>query len=200
MTSFRVAIFCSANTDMADVYYREATEFAKGLVARDWELVYGACAQGLMGHFANETLKGGGRVRGAITADLAAGPEIAHRHLTETVIVPDLFERKRWMMDKADAFAIFPGGLGTLDEALEVITTKSLDYHRKPIVFVNVAGFWQHQIKVFQHFAIEGMIRSTGGLMMYQVCDSAREALAVFDEEFGRKNEGPADGGGPADR
>jgi len=200
MRPYRIAVFCSAATEMNEIYYREATEFAKGLARKSWELVYGGGARGLMGHFADETLKCGGFVRGAITEDLAAGPEIAHRGLTELVIVKDLFARKGWMMDKADGFAIFPGGLGTLDEALEVLTWRTLKCHQKPIVFVNVGQFWQHQLKVFEYFAREGMIHTPKGLKYYDVCDSSREALAVFDAEFSQleKSGTQSDGGGQA--
>lgn len=198
MKTIRIAVFCSAASEMAESYYREATEFAKGLAQRNWELVYGGGAKGLMGHFANETLKFGGLVRGAITADLAAGPEIAHQGLTELVIVKDLFERKGWMMDRSDAFMIFPGGLGTLDEALEVLTWKTLKCHQKPIVFVNVDQFWQHQMKVFEYFGREGMLHTPKGLPRepkdYDVCDTSKEALAVLDAEL------KSNGGGPAHR
>ena len=178
---YRVAVFCSASTNISPYFFVEAGVFAKGLAMRKWELVYGGAANGLMGHFANETLKNGGNVRGAIPKKLMDETEVPHRGLTEMVVTENLFDRKSWMMDNADAFAIFPGGLGTLDEALEVLTWKSLDYHQKPIVFVNVDGFWQHQIKVFQHFALEGMIRDDRGLSMYDVRDTAEDALAVFD-------------------
>jgi uncharacterized protein (TIGR00730 family) len=184
----KIAVFCSANSRLADGYFQAATEFAQGLVDRGWGLVYGGASRGLMGHFADEVLKAGGRVDGAITADLASGPEKAHENLTQLVIVKDLFERKSWMMKEADGFAIFPGGLGTLDEALEVLTWKALGSLDKPIVFVNLARFWQNQITVFQQFALDGMIRPQPGLSIFEVRDSAAETLAVFDAEFRKKS------------
>jgi uncharacterized protein (TIGR00730 family) len=178
---YRVAVFCSASSNISPFYFVQAGVFSKGLASRGWELIYGGAANGLMGHLADEALKVGGTVRGAIPKKLMDVTEVPHKGLKEMVVTENLFERKSWMMDNADAYAIFPGGLGTLDEALEVLTWKSLDYHQKPIVFVNINGFWQHQIKVFQQFAIEGMIRTDRGLSMYDVSDTAEEALAAFD-------------------
>ena len=178
---YRIAVFCSANANISPFYFTQASFFSKGLVRRGWELIYGGAANGLMGHFADEVLKAGGTVRGAIPKKLMDVSEEPHKGLTEMVVTDNLFDRKSWIMDNADAYAIFPGGLGTLDEALEVLTWKSLDYHQKPIVFVNIDGFWQHLIKVFQQFAIEGMIRTDRGLSMYDVSDTAEDALAVFD-------------------
>lgn len=180
----RITVFCSANQNIDPRFFHSAGHFAHALAQRGWELIYGGANVGLMGHFANETMKHGGVVRGAITKGLAAGFEVAHSGITELVITQDLLERKRWLMDSGDAFAIFPGGLGTLDEALEVITTKGLGDHQKPIVFVNLDGFWQNQIQVFQEFAMQGMIRADGGLRLYEVCDSVEEAIAVFEAVF----------------
>lgn len=178
---FKVTVFCSANDNIDPRFFRAAGLFSAGLASRGWELVYGGANVGLMGHFANEAIRNGAKVRGAITAELAKGFEVAHKGITELVITQDLLERKRWLMDAGDAFAIFPGGLGTLDEALEAITTKGLGSHKKPIVFVDLDGFWQSQIKVFQEFAMQGMIRAEGGLRLYEVCETVEETLAVFD-------------------
>jgi uncharacterized protein (TIGR00730 family) len=157
-----------------------AAKFGQGLAHRKWELLYGGGAPGLMGHIADHALKSGGVVRGAITESLAAGPEIAHQGLHELVVVKDLFDRKKWMMEEADAFVVFPGGFGTLDEALEVITWKDLNCHTKPILFVNVGGFWQHQLKAFEEMAKVGMIRPNG-LNHYRVCENLEDMWAVLD-------------------
>lgn len=178
---FRVTVYCSANVDIEPRFYGAATEFAKGLAGRGWELIYGGARVGLMGRFADEMLKAGGVVRGAITEDIARGHEGVHEGLTELVVVKDLFERKRWMMDHADAFAVFPGGLGTLVEALEAITFKALIGPQRPILFVNLFGFWQAQIKAFQELALEGMIRAEGGLTLYDVCETVDETWAILD-------------------
>jgi uncharacterized protein (TIGR00730 family) len=167
-----VAVYCSANPGLDAKIVEEARRFAQGLAQRGWELVYGGAAVGLMGVLADECLKAGGVARGSITHDLARKQEIPHRGLQELVMADDLFERKRWMMKEADAFVIFPGGFGTLDEALEAITWKSLGCLDKPILFVNIDGFWQTLINAFGDLASRGVIRP-GGLDLYEVVDSA---------------------------
>lgn len=178
--AYRVTVFCSANKNIDPKFFDAAKEFSIGLVKRGWELIYGGAQVGLMGQFADSVVEAGGVARGAITEGLAKNIETPHRGLAELVMVKDLFERKRWMNDEGDAFVIFPGGFGTLDEALEVITWKSLKCHDKPIVFVNLDGFWQSQIKAFGDFADRGMIRP-GGLELYEVVDSVEEVWKVLD-------------------
>lgn len=176
----KIAVFCSANEVSDPQILAAAESFAQGLVDRKWELLYGGARFGLMGHFANKVIEAGGVARGAITKGLAEGNEGLHPGLKEAVIVQDLFERKRWFMREADAFAIFPGGFGTLDEALEVITWKALGEHSKPILFVNVAGFWHDQLKAFEGFSKRGMIRE-GGLSLYAACDNVDQGWAVLN-------------------
>jgi uncharacterized protein (TIGR00730 family) len=176
----KVAVFCSANPNLDPKFIAAAKDFGQGLARRKWELIYGGAQVGLMGTFADACLAGGGVARGAITEGLAKGPEVAHARLQELVIVKDLFERKRWMNDEADVFTIFPGGLGTLDEALEVITWKSLGLHEKPIVFVNLEGFWQSQLEVFRELSRKGVIRR-GGLDLYTVTDTVEGLWSILD-------------------
>jgi uncharacterized protein (TIGR00730 family) len=178
---FRVTVFCSANVGLNPAFIQAAQLFSQGLAARNWELLYGGARAGLMGEFASSALAAGAAVRGAITEGLARNQEIPHRGLSELVMSKDLFERKKWMMENGDAFVIFPGGFGTLDEALEVITWKSLGHHRKPILFVNLDGFWQAQLTAFAGFARDGMIRK-GGLELYQVCETLNEVWKILDE------------------
>jgi uncharacterized protein (TIGR00730 family) len=176
----RIAVYCSASSKLEPEFFTEANLFAEGMVQRGWELIYGGAKVGLMGRFADRCLELGGVARGSITKKLAEGYEVAHPNLTELVVVDDLFDRKRWMNDLGDAFVLFPGGLGTLDEALEVLTWKSLGYHAKPIIFVNIAGFWQNQIHTFQEMAKRGVIHP-GGFNLYHVTETASETLHLLD-------------------
>jgi uncharacterized protein (TIGR00730 family) len=187
----RIAVFCSANSEIEADFFSAAEKLAQGLAKRKWELVYGGARVGLMGSIADAMLKAGGLVRGAITEDLAVEREMPHKGIQELVVVQDLFDRKRWMMDHADAFVILPGGYGTLDEALEVITWKTLKCHDKPILFVNVAGFWQSQLNVFGEFKKRGMIRAHGPASetgenqkaeLYDVCNTLDEVWTVLDD------------------
>lgn len=177
---YRVCVFCSANSNIKPEFFRAAAQFSQGLAQRGWELVYGGAQVGLMGQFANEMLKAGGVARGAITEGLAAEREIPHDGLSELLVVKDLFDRKKWFMEEGDAFVIFPGGFGTLDEALEVITWKMLKYFDKPIVFANFSDFWKGQLEAFAGFASDGMIRP-GGLDIFQVCNDLETLWKVLD-------------------
>lgn len=177
---YRVAVFCSANAHIQERFFSAATSFAQGLARRGWELIYGGAQAGLMGHFADEALKAGGVVRGAIPGGATLAAERPHPRIQELVMVGDMFERKRWFMLNSDAFVVFPGGFGTLDEALEVITWKSIRCLEKPILFVNLEGFWQNQLQTFEEFARQGMIRS-GGLDLYEVHDSLESVWKSLD-------------------
>ena len=179
-----VAVFCSANSNLAPDIEAEARRFGRELAFHEIELVYGGGHVGLMGIVADGCLTAGGVVRGAIPHDLAKTAEIAHKDITELVYVDDLFERKRWMMERAAAFAILPGGFGTLDEALEVITWKALGHHDKPVVFLNIQGFWSGQLRVFQDMMDKGFIRDQHK-NLYQVADTIHAALELFRRGFG---------------
>lgn len=177
----RICVFCSASSQLRPEIFSWATDFSAGLVERKWELIYGGGKLGLMGHFADQVLARGGIARGIIPGYLAATREVMHFGLTENIQVQDLFERKRLMMEKSDAFVIFPGGFGTLDEALEVITWKVLGQLDKPIVFANLEGFWHNQLKVFDELLEEGMITS-GALRSFVVCNSLGEIWSVLEQ------------------
>ncbi|MDX9731836.1 MAG: LOG family protein, partial [Bdellovibrionales bacterium] len=108
----RICVFCSANEGLPNEILREAEAFCDGLKNFGGELLYGGGRSGLMGHFADQALRRGVLVRGAITKGLDQGHEVGHRGLTELVVLPDLFERKKWFLREADAFVVFPGGFG----------------------------------------------------------------------------------------
>lgn len=174
--SKRICIFCSANEGLAPSFLREAELLCEEIAKQGGELLYGGSREGLMGHFADSALKLGVKVRGALTKNLDATLECAHPGLTELTIVKDLFERKRWFLEQSDAFVIFPGGLGTLDEALEVITWKGLGELDKPIVFVNLEGFWDSTFAMFRDLETRGVIRP-GALKTFEVVSSSREVF-----------------------
>lgn len=138
-----ICVFCGASTPNVDVYQREIEHLADEMVSRDIGLVYGGGSVGLMGAVADRVLLGGGRVIGVIPHQMQAR-ELAHHGLTELLMVDSMHERKRLMYDRSDAFVVFPGGFGTLDEAMEILTWKQLAIHDKPVVFVNINGYFDH--------------------------------------------------------
>lgn len=185
--NFRVCVFCSASSTIDRRILEAAHEFSTGLARHGWTLVYGGGAAGLMGHFANCTLEQGGQVIGIIPACLHEQREIAHLGLTRLEVVADLFERKRRMLEESDAFVIFPGGWGTLDEAMEVLTWKVLGQIDKPIYFVNLNGFWNKQLEFFKDLASQGMVRPEA-FAVYSVTATVPETLVALAGHASRWN------------
>jgi hypothetical protein len=146
----RLCVYCGSS-DGADSRYRAAaTELGAGLAARGIELVYGGGRNGLMGGVADAVLAGGGRVTGIIPVHLQHR-EVAHPGLSELVVVADMHHRKRMMAERADAFAVLPGGVGTLDETVEILSWRQLGLHQKPIFIINIADYWSPLAALFEH-------------------------------------------------
>ena len=132
-----------------------ARSLGSGMARRGLTLIYGAGGIGLMGVMADAVLAGGGKVVGVIPESLES-LEVAHRELTEKVVTEDMFRRKQIMMDRADAFAVLPGGFGSLDEFFEVLTWKQLGLHDKPVVVVDSEGYWGPLLDLLDHVSAEG--------------------------------------------
>jgi hypothetical protein len=126
---------------------------------RGLELVYGGGNVGLMGAVADSVLAAGGRVIGAIPQALL-DREIAHRDLSELHVVGSMHERKALMAELSDAFIALPGGFGTMDEFFEILTWWQLDIHRKPCALLNIDGFFDPLITLFDHFVTEGFVKA----------------------------------------
>lgn len=136
-----IAVFCGSKVG-ADPAFRECAQcFGRLLAERGVRLVYGGGGIGLMGVLADAVLGGGGHVTGVIPEFLVRY-EVGKPGLSETIVVPSMHDRKRRMFEMADGFVVLPGGLGTLDEAIEILTWKQLQLHAKPVVFLDVDGFW----------------------------------------------------------
>jgi uncharacterized protein (TIGR00730 family) len=138
----RICVYCGSSAGSGPEY-AQAAQALGGLLARNGlTLVYGGAEVGLMGLVADAALAAGGRVVGVIPRDLV-DREIAHPNLTELVEVGSMQDRKLRMFELADAFVALPGGLGTLEELTEMATWAQLGIHRKPIVTLDVNGYWQ---------------------------------------------------------
>jgi uncharacterized protein (TIGR00730 family) len=135
-----ITVFLSSSAGLPS-YVTATTELAQEMARRGQTLVYGGAHRGLMGVLADAMIAAGGKTIGVIPQALV-DLEIAHRGLTELHVVKTMHERKAMMFSLADAFVVAPGGFGTLEEAFEQITGLQLNYHAKPIVFLDVDGFW----------------------------------------------------------
>jgi hypothetical protein len=137
-----ICVFCGSAPGVYDEHLAAASSLGRLLAEQGLQLVYGGAKAGLMGAVADAALAGGGRVVGVMPRELERY-EVAHRGLTELVWTADLHERKQRMAERADAFVVLPGGFGTLEEALEVISWKQMRIFDKPIVLIDTKGFFQ---------------------------------------------------------
>jgi uncharacterized protein (TIGR00730 family) len=151
------------------------TALGQELAARRLTLVYGGAHRGLMGVLADAVLGAGGRAVGVIPQALVQA-EIAHAGLTELHVVETMHQRKAMMFDLADAFVVAPGGLGTLEEAFEQLTGIQLGYHRKPIIFLDIAGFWPPLEAFLDHAVAAGVLRPEVR-SLFRTASSASAAL-----------------------
>ena len=154
----RICVFCGSNLGINPAYSRAAEELGLLLVDRGIELVYGGGNVGLMGVLADSVLEGGGRVIGVIPDSLMA-KEVAHLGLTELRIVKSMHERKAVMSDLSDGFIALPGGFGTIEEFCEVVTWSQLGIQSKPCGVLNVAGYYDPLLELFDQSVTEGFLR-----------------------------------------
>jgi hypothetical protein len=154
-----VCVYCGSNFG-TDPAFAEATRaLARRLVERDIRIVYGGSASGLMGLLADTVLAAGGTVTGVIPQGLV-DHEIAHRGLSELRVVGSMHERKALMADLADAFVALPGGIGTLEELIEMYTWSQLGLHAKPLGVLNVSGYYDGLAGFLDHAVTAGFLRA----------------------------------------
>jgi uncharacterized protein (TIGR00730 family) len=157
----RVCVFCGSSAGARSEYRSAAESLARELLARKIGLVYGGGDVGLMGYLADAMLAGGGDVIGVIPQALVA-KEVAHHRLPDLRIVQSMHERKALMADLADAFVALPGGFGTFEEFCEAITWTQLGLHQKRCGLLNVRGFYDPLLEMFDRATVEGFIKPAG--------------------------------------
>jgi uncharacterized protein (TIGR00730 family) len=155
----RLCVYCGSAAGDDRRFEEAARELGDALAKAGIELIFGGGRVGLMGVLADAVLAAGGRVVGIIPERLRAA-ELAHPAIGELVIVGSMHERKRVMAERADAFAVLPGGIGTLDETFEILTWRQLGLHDKPIFLVDVAGYWQPLRDLLDHLVAHGFTKS----------------------------------------
>jgi uncharacterized protein (TIGR00730 family) len=158
---------------------QEIRKFGREIAKRNITLIYGGSSRGLMGAIADEVLSAGGRVIGVVPKALQ-GREAAHPGLTELRVTASMHEREQMMFDLADAFVAFPGGFGTLEEIIEMLTWKQLGIHGKPIVFANLGGYFDPMLAQFDA-AIRGGYARSEDRILYTVADSTKSILTMLE-------------------
>jgi len=164
-----VCVYCGSSLGANPRHTDAARHLGTQLAAHGIRLVYGGGRIGLMGQVADAVLAGGGQVIGVIPEHLQI-QEKGHRGVTELHVVASMHERKNLMFELSDAFVILPGGFGTLDEAFEMLTWRQLQLHDKPILFLNIAGYWTPFAELVDQFIAEGFAR-----------ESSRQLFAMVD-------------------
>lgn len=166
----KVCVYC-ASSDKIDPLYKEATrELAKILVKNQTTVVYGGGARGLMGELADTVISEGGRIIG-IMPHFMKEVEFHHKDVNEFIFTADMHERKKQFMVGVDALITLPGGCGTFEELMEAITLKRLGIFTKPIVILNINGYFDKMIEMLNHAITEGFM-----------AEAHRDIWTVFDE------------------
>lgn len=177
----RICVYCGSNSGVRALYADAARDLADVLVRHDLELVYGGADRGNMGAIANAVLELGGKVHGVIPKMLCE-KEIAHRGLTELHVVSSMHARKSMMAALSDGFIAMPGGFGTLEEIIEIITWGQLRFHNKPCGLFNVDGYFDHLLSYLDHARAEGFLRAENRQML--LCDRSATGLIQQFERY----------------
>ena len=171
----RVCLFCGSNAGTRPAYAQAAADFGRALAARGMTLVYGGGSVGLMKIAAEAALAANGSVIGVITEQLMVR-EVGHPGLSELTVVPTMHERKSRMAALADAFVALPGGFGTFDEFCEMATWDQLGIHSKPLVMLNVEGYFDGFLAQIDRGVADGFLKPEHRVMV--------EIVSRVDEIF----------------
>ena len=175
----RVAVYCGSSNGNDPSFLNDAVALGEAIAEAGLGLVYGGASVGLMGAVADAALAGGAEVVGVLP-EVLSGSEIAHRGLTRLEIVQTMHERKARMVKLADAFLMLPGGYGTLDEMMEIVTWKQLRLHAKPCILINTAGYWDGLLEFLDRAVDAGFLKAENrGLLQVAVtADAAVKMVA----------------------
>ncbi|ABQ31880.1 MULTISPECIES: LOG family protein [Acidiphilium] len=179
MSHISVTVFCGSSPGAAPDYLAAARALGEGLAARGMTLVFGGGNVGLMGATAGAALGAGGAVTGIIP-DFLRAREVEFPGLTELIVTDTMHTRKRRMFARADAFVVLPGGLGTLDELMEILTWKQLGRHTKPILLIDIRG-WASRVAALIDGVIEDGFARPSARELIEVVPDVAAALARLE-------------------
>ena len=184
-----LCVFCGSNAGHQPIYRAEAEKLGRLLAAQGIQLIYGGGNVGLMGAVADACLNAGGQVIGVIPEALVgkevAGRHVDHRELTRLEVVDSMHTRKARMAELSDGFVALPGGFGTLEEFCEILTWGQLGFHVKPMGLLNVNGFYDPLLAMFDKAVEEGFLRAQNRAMALADSDIERllEAMTTYRPE-----------------
>ncbi len=160
-----IAVFCGSSRGTNPVYRDQAYQLGRILAERDIEVVFGGARVGLMGHLAEGTLSGSGKITGVIP-DFLGEEEIAHDNLTRMIRVHSMHERKQRMHELSEGVIALPGGYGTMEEFFEMLTWAQLGLHKKPIALLNIEGFYDPINRLTDTMVREGFLKNINRNML----------------------------------
>ncbi len=173
-----VTVYCASSRKLAEIYRQAATSLGRAIALRGWGLIYGGDRAGLMGLVADGACAAGGKVIGIIPKRLMK-PEVVNERCTELIPARDMRHRKEMLEDRGDALLALPGGLGTLEEFFEVVVGRQLGFHRKPIVLLNVAGYFTPLLNMIDHGIAHQFIKPDSRKLFF-VADSVEQAIGYL--------------------
>ena len=189
-----ICVYCGSSPGRDEAYLEAGHLLGRSLAHSGIRLVYGGGTKGIMGAVAQGTLKAGGKVMGIIPRFLMnkEATEAALGRLDQLVITENMHERKHRMFEESDAFVALPGGIGTVEEIVEIMTWAQLGHHRKPMVFANVKGFWEPMLALMDHMTAEGFIHTAHKVKPLVVDDP--EAIVATVLAAGASDGAPTEG------
>ncbi|MFH1414525.1 MAG: TIGR00730 family Rossman fold protein [Elusimicrobiota bacterium] len=177
-----ICVYSSSSNSIDDIYYRAAEDLGRCIVENNYRLVYGGGNIGLMSILAQSVHKNGGYVTGVIPEALKA-KELAYNNADKLITTKTMGERKETMEMSSAAFIALPGGLGTLEEVLEILTLKQLNYHSKPVVFINTADFFRRLFDLFEFLYLKGFTK-TEYKELYYIASDAQGAISYINSHY----------------
>lgn len=177
-----ICVYSASSAKVNQRYYDAAVELGEMIAQKGYRLVNGAGTMGLMRACADAVLNNGGQAVGVIP-QFMVDRNWQYDDMTELIVTRDIHERKRTMASMADAFVALPGGCGTLEELLEIITWRQLGLHTKPVIILNTDGYYNHLIDMLQHATSEHFMREQN-LELWTVAISPEEAMEQIEKEM----------------
>jgi len=182
MTQHNICVYCGSGSGRNPAYVAAARQLGQTLAEADIGLIYGGGSLGLMGEVAKSTLAAGGRVTGIIP-DFLVQRERMLTDVNELIVTANMHERKMTMFERSDGFIALPGGMGTLEELVEISTWSQLGRHNKPIILANIDSYWDPLLKLLEHMREQQFIRA--GLEVHiEVVSEVEDIVPAFHERL----------------
>lgn len=184
-----ICVYCGSSPGRRKIYREAGYALGQAIANGGLRLVYGGGTKGIMGAVAEGAKSAGGKITGIIPHFLMAkeATETALETLDEVIVTEDMHERKHKMFEQSDAFVALPGGIGTVEEIIEIMTWGQLGRHKKPVLFANIDGFWNPMLTLLGHMSEEGFIH-TAHRVKPLVADRVETIIATIAEAYAQAN------------